>query len=589
MSSLQFDDWAEEELSYLREALRRFAQEWPEIAAKLEIHPQGTGEFSDPRIERLVVAIAILNARVRERLDSELPAVVDLFLDHFAPQLARPTPSFAVLQLQPILADGRASVVRHLPQGTDLETSPGGGERGAPETGRVFRYRTTCGIDVAPVEIHTLQVSTRGHGARLTIGLRTMGSFPFQQLGSFEPRFFISRAARWRGELFAALRGEVRGRVRELPHTSLTEVVLPGFAEATELLPLDERVDVGPRTLQEYSLLPDKFAFFELPGLGAALRECDRSEITLELDLDRALSRTESASADDLRLNCVPVVNLWKERGEAVRVDGRRSEVSLRTTGRSRVVFDVASVRLKRDARAAEELPSVRDLDHVLGGRPAWRALRCEGTREVERLALVNLGDWGLRDESALLLPELWVTDGEAAARWTSTRDPVFGDLHVVGMRSVFRGELVLRPTRSQAAGAIGRYQLLADTALRSTVLEVDAGPSPRDLARLRGALSVYARAVGPLTSRAIQGLVELETRTTRRRVGREVRAGLEVELTIDESGFAIDGVQLFGEVLTRFLVDSVPAGNFVELILVSHSDPLRRWSFGRRFAVRCS
>ena len=64
----------QDEMRYLHEAGKAFAESHPEEGALLNV---GSLTDRDPYVERLFEGFAFLTARIRERLDDELPQYTD--------------------------------------------------------------------------------------------------------------------------------------------------------------------------------------------------------------------------------------------------------------------------------------------------------------------------------------------------------------------------------------------------------------------------------------------------------------------------------------------------------------------------------
>src|SRR5512134_4188982 len=88
------------ELQHLREMGAEFAQQFPKIAARLGMNGL---EVSDPYVERLLEGSAFLAARVQLKLDAEFPRFTQSLLEIVYPSYLAPTPSMAIVQLQPQL------------------------------------------------------------------------------------------------------------------------------------------------------------------------------------------------------------------------------------------------------------------------------------------------------------------------------------------------------------------------------------------------------------------------------------------------------------------------------------------------------
>ena len=91
------------ELQYLRELGGEFAKQFPKIAGRLGLD---AFECADPSVERLLEGFAFLAARVQLKIDAEFPRFTGHLLEMVYPHYLAPTPSMAVVQLQPSLRQG---------------------------------------------------------------------------------------------------------------------------------------------------------------------------------------------------------------------------------------------------------------------------------------------------------------------------------------------------------------------------------------------------------------------------------------------------------------------------------------------------
>src|SRR5260370_37324503 len=91
------------ELQYVREMGAEFAREFPKVAGRLGLE---TFECSDPHVERLLEGLAFLAARVHLQIDAEFPRFSQHLLETTYPDYLAPTPSMAVVQMQPNQGEG---------------------------------------------------------------------------------------------------------------------------------------------------------------------------------------------------------------------------------------------------------------------------------------------------------------------------------------------------------------------------------------------------------------------------------------------------------------------------------------------------
>src|SRR5499426_166112 len=106
-----------QELQYIREMGAEFAAQFPKIASRLSLD---STEVADPYVERLLEGFSFLAARVRLKLDAEFPRFTQHLLETVYPHYLAPTPSMAIVQLQPSLTEGSLAAGFVVPHGTIL-------------------------------------------------------------------------------------------------------------------------------------------------------------------------------------------------------------------------------------------------------------------------------------------------------------------------------------------------------------------------------------------------------------------------------------------------------------------------------------
>jgi type VI protein secretion system component VasA len=81
-----FSKYYQSELTYLRELGREFGRAYPNVAGML------AERGGDPDVERLLEGFAFLTARIRERLDDDVPEVIHTLTDLLFPHYLRTLP-----------------------------------------------------------------------------------------------------------------------------------------------------------------------------------------------------------------------------------------------------------------------------------------------------------------------------------------------------------------------------------------------------------------------------------------------------------------------------------------------------------------
>ncbi|RZI98920.1 MAG: type VI secretion system baseplate subunit TssF, partial [Haliea sp.] len=140
----QLLDYYNQELVYLRELAGEFAELHPKIARRLGM--RGV-EVADPFVERLLEGFCFMSARTRLKLDAEFPRFTQRLLEVLHPAYVCPTPSMAVVGLQPSLHEGDLRQGFRVKRGTALFTRIPAGEQTACE------FRTSQDVTLWPIEI----------------------------------------------------------------------------------------------------------------------------------------------------------------------------------------------------------------------------------------------------------------------------------------------------------------------------------------------------------------------------------------------------------------------------------------------------
>src|SRR5215472_8163300 len=101
-----------------------FSAKYPKVANRLEL---AGGVSSDPHVERLIQAFALLCGRIHHKLDDEFPEMTEELLDAIYPHYLKPVPSQALAQFEFESSHSVAASIRE-PRRTTEHSSPAGGQ-----------------------------------------------------------------------------------------------------------------------------------------------------------------------------------------------------------------------------------------------------------------------------------------------------------------------------------------------------------------------------------------------------------------------------------------------------------------------------
>ena len=126
-----------EEMDYLRRLGREFARDNPQLSQFLG------DEAADPDVERLLEGFAFLTAKLRLKIEDDLPELTHSLLQLLWPNYLRPLPSVTIMRFDPI---DRAITTRQvIPKGTQVLSRPVEGMR--------CEFRTCSDVTIYPLRI----------------------------------------------------------------------------------------------------------------------------------------------------------------------------------------------------------------------------------------------------------------------------------------------------------------------------------------------------------------------------------------------------------------------------------------------------
>ncbi|MDY6943379.1 MAG: type VI secretion system baseplate subunit TssF [Pseudomonadota bacterium] len=355
---MAFNKYFEDELSFLRELGEEFARDYPNLA------PYLAEPGNDPDVERLLEGFAFLTGRVRQKLDDELPELTHSLMALLWPHYLRPLPSVATVAFDP---------VRHvftgpklIPRGSEVDSTP--------IDGTTCRFRTCYDVTLLPLEVADADVTNTGNSSELTLGFSVFSGVQALRghLGALRLHLHADRHI---GQtLYLWFRRYLTGiRIQTADgssyHLPVEQLKAQGFAEDQTLLPYPKTSFAGYRYLQEYFHFPEKFLYFDLHGLDELNARFEEG-FSVHFHFSRPLDPKLRIRAQQFRLHCTPVVNLFAHSADPIRVDQRHMEYRVRPQGRSSRHFEIFSIdRVEgwiRGSGRRRRYPAFESFDHLV-------------------------------------------------------------------------------------------------------------------------------------------------------------------------------------------------------------------------------
>lgn len=586
----------ERELALLRQYGKEFAERYPKIAGRLLLSDE---DAQDPHVETLIESFALLGARISKRLDDDYPELTDALLEAMYPHFLRPFPSCSIARFDMGPGLSKLSAPTRIPKGSMLQSRK--------VRGIACRFRTAFDVELAPLAVDQVRydpvthapMATRlpaGSGGCLSLRVRLMSDqLSFDEAGSGVVRLFVNGEPSMVAALRDALALHVAkafvehdddGRWKALDASPLTAA---GFDDSDALIEFSERSNQAYRLLTEFFAFPDKFNFFDLATadlVAGAARSFTLHLVMRSTQDANGIWRTlENVGKDNLLTGCTPVVNLFRQHGEPIRLDERTVSYPVVADARRAYAYDVhaiESVHRIRQTPQGEEIQRYRPFFSLQHGETIdateqyWIARRDELVEQHSpghetELTFVDARFDVTRPKTDVISLELTCSNRDLPSHLAV--GVTGGDLSMEGSSAVRSIALLRKPTRPRRfkRGKAAQWRLVSHLALNHFSI-VNSG-----LEAFREMLALYDLHGAGVTRQQIEGVVGIDAEPVSAWLPGQhfpsVVRGLEIRLTVDESNYVGTGISAFVEVLDRFFGMYVHANSFTRLVVLSSRD----------------
>jgi type VI secretion system protein ImpG len=311
----------QDELQYLREVGPEFARANPEIARLL------SDRGSDPDVERILEGVAFMCGRIRQKLDDELPELTASVMSLLWPHYLRPIPSMSILEFLPEIEAMQAPL--EVPAGAEFASVPIDGTR--------CRYRSCWPVTLRPWLLREARLETESaRPLRLVLTFQSSAKAKLEGLDLNSVRVHLAGEPRTAFALYLLLGSHVEHvtvsdgssrhdrREMQLP----AESVQPAGLDRSEgVLPYPPHSFAGYRLLQEYFAFRNRFLFFDFRGLQRAVAGLELTDtLQIAVTFNRRLDSPPMVSTENVRLHCVPIINLFEHPADPIRLRQDRTE-----------------------------------------------------------------------------------------------------------------------------------------------------------------------------------------------------------------------------------------------------------------------
>jgi type VI secretion system protein ImpG len=571
-----------DELAYLKEQSREFAEIYPQLSRFLN------GRNTDPDVERLLEGFAFLTGKLREKVEDEFPELTHSIIGMLWPNYLRPIPSITMMQYSP--KKGAISTRHTIERGMRMNAKP--------TFGTTCQFRSCRDVDVYPLKREQVSSSHTRTASIIDISLALLDEQTVGKIGLDSLRFYLGGETYsaqmlylWLSHYLEAIEVVVGDRTISIPPINFHVV---GFDANDAILPYPKNVYEGYRVIQEYLAYSEAFHFFEVDNLNNYVPADTREQFTLRFRFSKTLPSDIRIRDESFELYCTPAINLFPHDADPIDLNGRRTEYRVVPSSRNPSHYEIFNIdevqgwqehskgRVRGQSRVYTQFESFQHeversrMRKALYYRTRVRdSIRNDGFDHFISFVRSDETDCvGFSEAVSLQLTctnrQLPLELGKGDISLPTDSTPVFIDFSNISEPSA-----PLRPTLD---GSL-LWTLISNLSLNYlSLLSKDALSS---VLRAYDFRALVDRQAERISRYRLEGITDIQSKPVERLIrGFPVR-GLSSEITMAQSAFGSEGeLFIFGTVLSRFFSLYASINSFHELVIIN-SDNKERYTWG--------
>ncbi|MGL1900522.1 MAG: type VI secretion system baseplate subunit TssF [Fibrobacterales bacterium] len=317
-----FLHYYQEELRYLSDSGKEFADRYPDVAHYLNM---SANEDRDPYVERLFQGFAFLGSRIQEKLHDDFPEITHNVMEMVAPDYLRAFPSIALVEFNS--PRGMLPQSSTIVKGTEILSNP------KPGVPKPCKFQTTQEVEIHPLQLKQTTVEHSAlHGSEIKL------SFEIEE--TVEPADLLLEHL----DLYLSGEDDIAWSLHYFLTNSITEVIYNGEGKTeiftqnctvvptlnlmTKILPEKSSIFSNSHLLREYFCAIEKFRFVRVNNLNCVKRLNSARSFTLTFRFSENLpdSIVRKISNEHFKLYCTPVVNIFEHDVDPITINNKHFE-----------------------------------------------------------------------------------------------------------------------------------------------------------------------------------------------------------------------------------------------------------------------
>ncbi|MBG3080240.1 type VI secretion system baseplate subunit TssF [Proteus mirabilis] len=336
MSSNHYFD---NELSYLDKLELYVATEKPQLINQI------SEKVRDPDAARLLDGIAYLSGNLREQIDRQFPELTNSLVNMLWPAYARPFPSMTVMEYRTEpsqeyaikITKGQPFISHPLYVQNDLAQND-------DDNWHQCQFTQCRNLWVLPIQITHITQNKDTLDIHFSLNqLQSLAAVGLEKLCIYLNGFSYTTT-----QLFYLLNSKIKkAKITTVKHQITLEhfsVEPIGFHAEDSLLPYPKNSYEGYRLLQEYFCFPEAFLSLAIKGLDNLPPALKSDAFTLSIQFEYDIPEAMLITEENIKINCVPAVNLFKSESEAINLTGKETEYVLNKSHKKQDCYDIFSI-----------------------------------------------------------------------------------------------------------------------------------------------------------------------------------------------------------------------------------------------------